>query len=218
MNEPIGNENDSTTQMSHEEAVEMEAVAQYLLNDLNPDDRHRFEEHYFECDACAKAVGAGQVFVHGIRPLPEPWWRRLAFPILTPATVALATLLAIQNVSTIPSLKTQLAGLDSLQANTVIMATPAERGAPDGEAVSTSSVSIEFNLPPDAASPFYRIEIKGEKTSMSQVIPAPTGSRVSLHMTRQLLGTGSFNVAVYGLATSGSGDGAQLGRYDFRIQ
>lgn len=218
MDQPIGDQTDNTKQMSHKEALDEELVAKYLLNDLMPEDRLRFEVHYFECESCAKALATAQSFVRGVRPLPDPWWRRLALPVLVPATIALLALIAVQNFSTIPSLKNQLLGLRSLQANTVILAHLAVKGAEDIEPVTTNSATIEMNLPAEAAFPFYRIEIKGQKTSLSQVVPAPAGARISLHVTKQVLGTGSFNATVYGLRSPGTNGGANMGSYYFTIK
>ena len=82
---------DTTNPMAHEEAEKIMAVESYLLNELTEEQRMRFEEHYFECAACADAVEAGQIFVSGICPSPDsvPWWQkivaRLGAPLAVPA-------------------------------------------------------------------------------------------------------------------------------------
>ena len=39
--------------MNHEEAIRIMGTEQYLLNDLSPELREKFEEHFFECPECA---------------------------------------------------------------------------------------------------------------------------------------------------------------------
>ena len=43
-----------------------QAVERYLLNELKPEEREQFEEHYFGCVDCADAVRTGtQLAVNG---------------------------------------------------------------------------------------------------------------------------------------------------------
>ncbi|MBV8071370.1 MAG: zf-HC2 domain-containing protein [Acidobacteriaceae bacterium] len=197
MNRPADENAGAKNQMSHDEALRLNAVEMYLLGDLMPEERLRFEDHYFLCQDCAHAVAAGQTFFRAVRPVPEPRWRRFAFPVLAAATAALSAVVGVQNISTIPSLKSELAVLESPQANTVIMAHPFEKGEENAQPVTTDSVTLEMTLPPSSDAPFYRIEIAGEKKFLSQVVPAPSGSRLSLHVIKQALGPGAFNISVY---------------------
>ena len=88
---------ENLTPMSHEEVIEKNVVELYVRKDLSPERELQFEAHYFECRDCAEAVAAEQeeseaVAVERERrllpPRPQQWWRRLAFPILTPVTAA----------------------------------------------------------------------------------------------------------------------------------
>jgi len=49
--------------MEHDEAVRLQMTEQYLLDELSPEAREEFEEHYFDCHECAVDVGAGAAFV-----------------------------------------------------------------------------------------------------------------------------------------------------------
>jgi len=209
--------------MSHGEALSRNAIQLYVQHNLPPDQELRFEEHYFECPECAEAVATQQDRLSAAAAVvaspQQPWWRRLSSPFLVPATAALLALATFQNVVTLPSLKTQLAQLTLPQANTVIVAHQVLLGSPLGETIKTPSVTIEMKLPEDASSPYYRIEFVNEtKRSMSQVVPAPDGQRLSLYIPSQTLGHGSFNVTVYGLATQESNPGPPIGQYHFNIQ
>ena len=42
--------------MDHSEAVTKKMAESYLLEELTPEQRDAFEEHYFDCPECAKDV------------------------------------------------------------------------------------------------------------------------------------------------------------------
>ena len=204
------------TPMSHEKAADKNMVESYVRKDLPPEQEVQFEAHYFECPDCAESVALEQSL---LLSRPQPWWRRLAFPVLTPATAALFALVAFQNFYSIPSLKARLARLSVPQANTVITAHPVQMGIQDGELLTTPSATIELILPTGARSPLYRIELLGEgKEPVSLVVPTPHGSRLSLRVATETLGHGSYNVLVYGLEKHTSSDGPKIGQYYFNIQ
>jgi anti-sigma factor RsiW len=119
--------------MNHDEAVQEKATERYLLDELSPELREVFEEHMFDCQECAFDVRAGNVFLTEAkaqlpaivaaaaelaRPEPspqanpaprqpkKPWWSFLTAPAFAaPAFAMLLGVLAFQNVSTIPSLR-----------------------------------------------------------------------------------------------------------------
>lgn len=205
---------ETSNPMSHEEAIETNAVELYVLRDLTPEQEQRFEEHYFDCQECACGVAVEQsLLVPKAVPkmVREPWWRRLALPILAPITAALLGLVMFQHMEL---------SAPVLAANTTIVAQQAVKGGPaEGKAVNTPSVTIEINLPPDEAlSHFYRVVIMGEgRQPLSQVLEAPEDYHLSLQVQRRLLDSGSYNVLVYGLATQEAKEGPQIGQYYFNI-
>lgn len=201
--------------MSHEEAVELNAVELYVLKDLTPEQEVRFEEHYFDCQECACGVAVEQALIAnaGMAQIAakEAWWKRWTPRILPPVTAMLLGLVVFQHMELS---ETEFA------ANTAIVAKQAVMGGPtEGKAVTTPSVTIDINLPTDEPpSHFYRVEIMGEgKPPLSQVLEAPEDNRLSLQVRRRLLGSGSFNVLVYGLATQEAKEGPQIGQYYFNI-
>ncbi len=200
--------------MSHEEALEMNAVELYVLKDLTAEQEVRFEEHYFECQECAGGVAVEQALIANAGAAHSAertqWWRRLAFPILAPVTALLLATVVFQNFQSSP-----------LNANTVIVAQEVVKGGePKGKSVTTPSVTIEINLPPDeAASNFYRVSLLGEgKPPLSKTLPAPEGTRLSLQLLSRTLSAGSYNVVVYGLTSQDAKDGPQIGQYFFNIK
>ena len=114
--------------MNHEQAIQEMATERYLLDELAPELREAFEEHMFECMECAFDVRAGNVFLSEAKAqLPKigaqaaaeeptrmatpvkakkPWWSVFAVPAFAaPAFAALVAVIAFQNLSTIPSLR-----------------------------------------------------------------------------------------------------------------
>jgi anti-sigma factor RsiW len=117
--------------MNHDEAVQEMATERYLLDELSPELREAFEEHMFDCQECAFDVRAGNVFLteakvqlpaivasaaaaesprpetnRDPRPAKKPWWSFLTAPAFAvPAFAMLLGVVAFQNVSTIPSLR-----------------------------------------------------------------------------------------------------------------
>ena len=49
--------------MDHDVVVLQKTTERYLLGELDPDARHEFEEHFFDCPDCALDVRAGALFV-----------------------------------------------------------------------------------------------------------------------------------------------------------
>jgi hypothetical protein len=220
---------DITNPMAHEEAEKMHVVESYLLNELTVEERMRFEEHYFDCVACAAAVEAGQLFISGIGPLsdPVPWWRnvwaRLAAPVAVPSWR-----LGVLGAVTAASLA--VVGFQDLYrptvplANTVLLAGEAVKGPEDDKAYTlrTPSATVEVVLLDAPAFPFYRVEIvrRDNGRSRSQIVPAPakeSDHRLSVQTTREALGVGHFTVNVSGLASSEAKEGHPVESYYFQI-
>ena len=49
--------------MGHDEAVRTLATEKYLLGELSPELRDRFEEHFFDCRPCAFDLWAAATFL-----------------------------------------------------------------------------------------------------------------------------------------------------------
>lgn len=55
--------------MDHTEAVRLQAVEKYLLNEFTPPQREEYEEHYFDCFECAEDLKATASFMEGVRQM-----------------------------------------------------------------------------------------------------------------------------------------------------
>ena len=113
--------------MTHSEAVEMKAPERYLLDEMTPEQRDSFEDHYFECQECALDLKATALFLDTAkvqlqemaaetapvrRPVvaeakpKKPWWSIFSMPgFAAPAFAALLAVIAYQNFATIPALQ-----------------------------------------------------------------------------------------------------------------
>jgi hypothetical protein len=112
--------------MDHNEAVRLQAAEKYLLGKLPKEQHAAYEEHYFDCFACAEEIKATVAFMEGSRQVvrervPEGlgakrfapairttggwfgWILRPAFAL--PVFAALLLFVTYQNSVTIPGLK-----------------------------------------------------------------------------------------------------------------
>lgn len=62
--------------MDHEMAVKNQAVEQYFLGEMKPEDREAFEEHFFSCELCASDVRATSAFLENAKTIlsERPAW------------------------------------------------------------------------------------------------------------------------------------------------
>jgi hypothetical protein len=113
------------TNMDHNEAVRLQAAEKYLLGELPREQHAAFEEHFFDCSACAEEMKATAAFMEGARQVSREqvsetadikglvpdssttrgWlaWLRPAFAV--PLFAALLLFIGYQNGITIPNLK-----------------------------------------------------------------------------------------------------------------
>lgn len=132
--------------MDHTEAIRLQAAVKYVLGEFPEQLRDEYEEHYFDCAACAVDVKAAATLVDGVRetlqqldreesrrkvaaPARPGWftWFRPAFAL--PAFAALLVVVGYQSLVTIPRLKES--GLTSLAqvSNTFSLLPANARGA-----------------------------------------------------------------------------------------
>jgi hypothetical protein len=103
--------------MDHHEALRCEAVEKYLLDELPPQERDEFEEHFFDCPECAADLKTTAAFLDEakrefrqsptVKPAPrvrkpsrfEFLWRPAFF---APAFALLLSVIVYQNVRVFP--------------------------------------------------------------------------------------------------------------------
>jgi hypothetical protein len=112
--------------MDHQTATQLMAVERYLLNELTPELRDQFEEHFFDCQECALDVRTTDEFLRlakrELEAAPEsrtiptaskkPWYSLFWSPAFAlPALAAALFVIAYQNVVVFPRLSNTVAEL-----------------------------------------------------------------------------------------------------------
>jgi anti-sigma factor RsiW len=114
--------------MMHPQIEREEVIERYVRNQLTPDERQAFEEHFFTCEECFENLQATDRFVAGIRDagsrgllgaaspavVPAPAWRPWtlpAFVVSACAAVVLAIIVGLAYFSELAALRRQLDGL-----------------------------------------------------------------------------------------------------------
>jgi hypothetical protein len=110
--------------MDHNEAVRLQAAEKYLLGELPREQHAAFEEHFFDCSACAEEMKATAAFMESARQVSRQqvseavdikglvpasttrgWFAWLRPPFAVPVFAALLLFIGYQNGVTIPNLK-----------------------------------------------------------------------------------------------------------------
>lgn len=175
--------------MDHTEAVRLQAVEKYLLNEFTPPQREEYEEHYFDCFECAEDLKATASFMEGVRqmiregaleqqmarqeaPTRTPslanrgWfaWLRPAFAI--PVFAALLLFIGYQNGVTIPRLKTSSSSPSpEIVSSSLHLAGSVRGGTEGGEAPPRVEVRpgqgflLDFDFTPSRSSTVYRWQL-----------------------------------------------------------
>jgi anti-sigma-K factor RskA len=215
--------------MNHQQAVQDMATERYLLDELSPELREAFEEHMFECPDCAFDVRAGNVFLSEAKvQLPEltarvsaqepvresvqaeaarakkPWWSVFTMPAFAaPAFAALLAVVAFQNFSTIPSLRTEtteprIIAPSSLHADT--------RGSEPTmvQADRKQGASVLIDVPQGYASYAIALYDPQGKLSWTQTVTAPEAGTLSLLIPGAGLQEGSYSLNLAGISPQGA--------------
>jgi Putative zinc-finger len=126
--------------MDHDYAVRLSLVEKYLLEELPPELRDEFEEHYFDCKECSEDLRAASVFLDAAKselsamplsktapPVPDrtadktprarkSWFSWMWTPtFVVPALAACLLVIAYQNLVILPHFRSGIAELRSPQ-------------------------------------------------------------------------------------------------------
>ncbi|HKW63308.1 MAG TPA: zf-HC2 domain-containing protein [Candidatus Acidoferrum sp.] len=143
--------------MMHQQIEDQEIIERYVRNQLEPEERKAFEEHFFGCDDCFEKLQATERFVAGIRDaaarglLPDgasgtvpprriaPWWIP-AFGLSAVAALLLASVTGWLYFIQMPKMRGQLS-----QSAADLRAAQEERAALEQQL--QRSVQVEANVP-----------------------------------------------------------------------
>jgi hypothetical protein len=226
--------------MDHSESIRLMAAEKYLLDELTPELREQFEEHFFDCQECALEVRAGAAFVEhskvllsgpvavparALVPVPAKpgWfaWLRPAFAL--PVLATLLVVIGYQNLVTYPRLKGEVAVVDAprlLASASLINANTRGGNKPVVSAGEGEPFLLFVDIPAEARFSSYVAELDGPTgtSEWSLTIPAETVKEmVSIRVPADHHGAGMYTLVVRGVDPSG-GKGSEVGRYPFELQ
>lgn len=217
--------------MDHNEAVRLHAAEKYLLGELPKEQHAAYEEHYFECPACAEDIKTTVAFMEGARqvareqvpqiiddkrlvvaaPARGGWfaWLRPAFAV--PVFAALLLFMGYQNGVTIPQLKQ--ASARSATAEVVKSFSLISVGS-RGEGTSSLTLAVDpkqdFGLDvdmPGNSSGGYVCEIQDASGKVRFTLPvSPEEAKRSVHVNIPggSLQPGKYSFVIFAVQASGS--------------
>jgi hypothetical protein len=221
--------------MDHTAVVRDKTTERYLLNELDPNVREEFEEHYFDCSECAQDVSAGTLFVEHSKVLLAESARPVAV-LATPARIApragwllwlrpafaapaLALLLAVvgyQNLVTYPKLQAELKQPQVLPSVSVNVGT---YGAGDTTLPEGKGLLLFVRIPPDSAFVRYTAELMnpaGKSEGSFILTPASGQDQWAVTVPAVHRQAGTYTLAVHGATTTG--EMKDLGSTAFQLQ
>lgn len=223
--------------MDHRDVVAEQLVERYLLDELSPSERDRFEAHLFSCQQCAEALQAASLILDTLpdlvrEPVQSPsgaslagtglpgedWRSRLraffAAPVFAPVAAALLGLLIYQNVFQIPRLRHDLAVLKSPAAVPAFVLLPVTRGDEQVLRLPHGSPVVVLNFDLTAPSPEgYLLEFaagNGEPWLRLEEKPAPETESMTVRLEPERIPPGPQTLIVRSLQTR-----AELMRFRF---
>jgi hypothetical protein len=206
--------------MDHADATQLGAVEKYLLDELPPELRDEFEDHYFDCQECATDLRATTAFMeaaksefraHPLLAKPTPARSRFTLfrgPILVASALAASLLVIVyQNVVVYPHLESELAQLESPAVlPSVYLAAGASRGGslPSVTVNGMRPFQLTFDIPAQAIYSSYtcslyapsgaldwRYQVSSQMAKDAVTIIAPAAHRAPGTYTLVVQGNGA---------------------------
>jgi hypothetical protein len=164
--------------MDHSQAAEHHLVEQYLLEELSPELRDEFEEHFFDCPECTVELRATSAYIDLARtellkqetlaekqprPIPAtplkimPREAMVWHPIVSLLALAACLLLAAilyQNLITLPRLRSEVATLSTpelLPTLSLAGGTSRSGTSPSIATGNAQSLLLQFDIPPSSS-------------------------------------------------------------------
>ncbi len=228
--------------MDHDLVVRQKMTERYLLDELDPEARDEFEEHFFDCPECASDVRACALFVEhskvalakqsepisGSAPAPASvpaqagWlaWLRpgLRARFAVPVMAVLLAVIGYQNLVTYPQMQ------QALNRPQVLPWAPVNVGTygSEGPVVTTRTGEgflLFMRIPPDGAYGHYTADLYNPagKLEWSFTIPAVAGQdQWPVRIPGANRQAGSYTLAVRGITAAG--ESKEVGRASFELQ
>lgn len=226
--------------MDHEAVVRQKLTEQYLLNELSPQTRDEFEEHYFDCPTCALDVQAGTLFVEqskialaeepvsaGLRaptvPSPKPgWfaWLRPAFAV--PVMALLLAVIGYQNLVKLPQAQLAQGRPQVVQSWAMVnVGTYAGENLPALTAMPGEGFMLLIRIPPDGGFSSYIADLYNPagKLEWSLPFPAVAGQdQWPVQVPAANRESGTYQLKVRGVTAAGENKEIGGASFELRIQ
>jgi hypothetical protein len=218
--------------MDHNEAAQQMITEKYLLNELSPEQRDQFEEHFFECSDCANDVRAGSLLLEktklvlGERPAlvqaksptakaeKKGWlsWLQPAFSL--PVIIVLLGIIGYQNL-----------GYQNLgqRGGPRVLASAVINVGSRGEKIVSIREGEPFvlvvNFPPQAEYSSYSAALQDRSGKALWSVPiTPEAGRTSypIQAFPSHLAQGNYTLVLNGLMTNGAV--SKVGQSTFELQ
>jgi len=221
--------------MDHTEAIQLMIAEKYLLDELSPESRDQFEEHFFSCPECALDVRAGAALVEQMKMLlsemtqadqvrvPSPvsrksgWAGWLRPALVLPALAILLTVIGYQNFVTYPRLQLTANAPQVLPWASVNLNSRGTN-APIITALPGQGFLLFVNIPPDSRYPSYVAELHDQtgKMEWSLTIPAVPAQDVwPIRVPASDRQGGTYTLVVQGIDLAGAK--SEVGRSPFEL-
>ena len=221
--------------MDHAEVIRRQMTERYLLNELGSPDRDEFEEHFFDCPACAADVHAGTLFVQQSRLVlaenataeqrasvpgaARPSWLSWFRPVFAlPATAVLLLVIGYQNTVTIPHLSHQLNTPQVLPFAAVNVGTYGSE-APAVLTHPGEGFLVFVRIPPDAAFVRYTAELYDPERKLEWSIafaPLTGQDEYPVQIPGKDWKAGRYALSVSGVTAAG--ESKEIGNAQFEVQ
>jgi len=221
------------TIMDHNEAVRLQAAEKYILGKLPKEQHAAYEEHYFECPACAEEIKATVAFMESAKqvvreevaeplnakrfapavPRARGWFAWLRPTFAVPALAALLLFIGYQNAVTISRLKDSSSSRMAQAITSSFQLRGSVRGGNEsGDANkvrvhSGESFTLGFDFTPTGTFSVYAWELRDQagRVVKSGIIRGEKKyQRVSLNMAGGVESAGKYNLVFFGSADGAS--------------
>ena len=222
--------------MDHHQATQSTAVEKYLLDELTPEEREEFEQHFFDCQECAVDLRATDAFftavkqeftVHPVpqagagssskRPLAAFWPSAVAWFALAASLLVIA----YQNVMVLPHLENQIAELKTPQIlPTLSLVGGNSRGGqvPTAQVRAGQPFLLQLDLPAEDRFSSYSCLLYSPSGSLSwrvEVSSQLAKDTISIRVPSVGQQSGEYTLAVQG--NPGAAGAVDLARYRFTL-
>jgi len=178
------------TIMDHNEAVRLQAAEKYVLGQLPKEQHAAYEEHYFDCPACAEEIKATVAFMESARqvvgeevaqavdeerlvpaaPRASGWFGWLLRPAFAvPVFAALLLFVGYQNGVTIPRLKGSSSGQMGQNISSSFQLRGSVRGGNEGDDTANKvrvrageSFALNFDFTPTGTFSEYDWQLRDQ--------------------------------------------------------